>query len=74
MSLAVLHSRALDGLSAPEVTAERKAFYQRIDREHLSPLWEVLGDLVPQTTYSEISAEDMKATSSSRKGLPSCTA
>ena len=35
--------------TAPEVTAERKAFYQRIDREHLSPLWEVLGDLVPQT-------------------------
>src|SRR5438105_14484067 len=35
--------------SEPEVTAERKAFYQRIDREHLSPLWEVLGDLVPQT-------------------------
>src|SRR5436190_9296190 len=33
----------------PEVTADRKAFYQRIDREHLSPLWEVLGDLVPQT-------------------------
>jgi gentisate 1,2-dioxygenase len=35
--------------TAPEATAERKAFYQRIDREHLSPLWEVLGDLVPQT-------------------------
>src|SRR5207249_10401833 len=35
--------------TAPEVTAERKAFYQRIDQEHLSPLWEVLGDLVPQT-------------------------
>src|SRR5438045_2677270 len=35
--------------TTPEVTAERKAFYQRIDREHLSPLWEVLGNLVPQT-------------------------
>ena len=35
--------------TTPEVTADRKAFYQRIDREHLSPLWEVLGDLVPQT-------------------------
>src|SRR5436190_21781854 len=35
--------------TAPEATAERKAFYQRIDREHLSPLWEVLADLVPQT-------------------------
>ena len=35
--------------TAPEATAERKAFYQRIDHEHLSPLWEVLGDLVPQT-------------------------
>src|SRR6184192_588721 len=35
--------------TAPEATALGKAFYQRIDREHLSPLWEVLGDLVPQT-------------------------
>src|SRR5262245_14840910 len=32
---------------APQATAERKAFYQRIDRENLAPLWEVLGDLVP---------------------------
>ena len=32
---------------APERTAERKAFYQRIDRENLTPLWEVLGELVP---------------------------
>ena len=33
--------------AAPERTAERKAFYQRIDRENLTPLWEVLGELVP---------------------------
>jgi gentisate 1,2-dioxygenase len=26
---------------------ERKAFYDRIGREHLAPLWEVLGELVP---------------------------
>jgi gentisate 1,2-dioxygenase len=31
----------------PEVTSERKAFYERIDRDSLAPLWEVLGDLVP---------------------------
>ena len=33
----------------PETTADRKAFYQRIDGENLAPLWEVLGDLVPPT-------------------------
>src|SRR5438045_8367891 len=33
--------------TAPEATAARKAFYQRIDRENLTPLWEVLGELVP---------------------------
>ena len=35
--------------AAPEATADRKAFYQRIERENLAPLWEVLGDLVPRT-------------------------
>jgi gentisate 1,2-dioxygenase len=30
----------------PAATAERKAYYERIDRESLAPLWEVLGDLV----------------------------
>ena len=29
-----------------EVAAERAAFYQRIDKESLTPLWEVLGALV----------------------------
>ena len=29
-------------------SAERTAFYQRIDRENLTPLWEALHDLVPQ--------------------------
>ena len=33
--------------SAPERTAERESFYRRIDRENLTPLWEVLGELVP---------------------------
>jgi len=33
--------------AAPERTAEREAYYRRIDRENLTPLWEVLGDLVP---------------------------
>ena len=35
--------------AAPEATADRKAFYQRIERDNLAPLWEVLGDLVPPT-------------------------
>jgi gentisate 1,2-dioxygenase len=30
----------------PDSTPERAAFYSRIDRETLTPLWEVLGDLV----------------------------
>ena len=34
--------------TTPEATADRKAFYQRIDREHLAPLWEVLKTLVPR--------------------------
>ena len=35
--------------TAPQATADRKAFYQRIDGENLAPLWEVLGELVPPT-------------------------
>ena len=27
-------------------TPERRAFYERIDRQHMTPLWSVLGDLV----------------------------
>jgi gentisate 1,2-dioxygenase len=30
-----------------ETSDERKAFYARIDRHHLTPLWEALGNLVP---------------------------
>jgi len=30
------------------VSAERAEFYRRIEREHLTPLWEVLGSLVPK--------------------------
>ena len=30
----------------PAETPERKAFYERIDRQHMTPLWSVLGDLV----------------------------
>jgi gentisate 1,2-dioxygenase len=36
----------------PKVTAERKAFYERIDRENLTPLWQVLGELVPPRPHS----------------------
>jgi len=32
--------------TAPRSTAERDAFYKRIDALHLTPLWDVLGDLV----------------------------
>jgi len=35
--------------TAGEASADRRAFYQRIDGENLAPLWEVLGDLVPPT-------------------------
>src|SRR5256714_6498831 len=31
------------------VTDERKAFYERIDQDSLTPLWEALGSLVPPT-------------------------
>src|SRR5438034_9594216 len=30
-----------------ELTDERKAFYERINKDSLTPLWEVLGNLVP---------------------------
>lgn len=33
--------------SQPQATSERTAFYRRIDKENLTPLWEVLGTLVP---------------------------
>jgi gentisate 1,2-dioxygenase len=31
----------------PAATDDREAFYKRIDKESLTPLWEVLGNLVP---------------------------
>jgi len=34
-------------VAQPELSAERKDFYSRLDRENLAPLWEVLGDIVP---------------------------
>ena len=41
----------------PELTDERKAFYERIDQDSLAPLWEVLGNLVPpQPTTSCVPA------------------
>ena len=38
--------------SQPEASAERAAFYRRIDQDNLTPLWEVLGLLVPQRPAS----------------------
>jgi gentisate 1,2-dioxygenase len=35
-------------MTAPQKSAERKAFYEKIGSENLTPLWESLGDLVPQ--------------------------
>jgi len=35
-------------LTPPAAHEDRQAFYRRIDRHHLTPLWEVLGALVPQ--------------------------
>ena len=32
----------------PQTASARKAFYKRIDKENLTPLWEVLGALVPK--------------------------
>lgn len=34
------------GHDKPAETPERKAFYDRIDTQHMTPLWSVLGDLV----------------------------
>ena len=34
--------------SQPKLPAERAEFYRRIDRENMTPLWEVLGALVPR--------------------------
>lgn len=36
----------------PAETAERKAFYEKIGKEHLAPLWAVLGDLVTREPKS----------------------
>ncbi|MFL6655688.1 MAG: gentisate 1,2-dioxygenase [Sulfurifustis sp.] len=36
----------------PQVTSERAAFYRRIDKENLTPLWEVLNALVPERPAS----------------------
>jgi gentisate 1,2-dioxygenase len=33
-------------IERPPTSPERAAFYARIDKDHLTPLWEVLGDLV----------------------------
>jgi len=36
----------------PQATPERQAFYDRISRENLAPLWQVLGELVPRRPRS----------------------
>jgi gentisate 1,2-dioxygenase len=37
-------------------TTARQEFYQRIDQQHMTPLWEVLGALVPKTPTSPLQA------------------
>ncbi|HTQ06367.1 MAG TPA: gentisate 1,2-dioxygenase [Polyangiaceae bacterium] len=39
-------------VAASPALSERAEFYRRIDREHLTPLWEVLGKLVPRAPTS----------------------
>src|SRR5260370_20262681 len=31
----------------PEISAQRREYYQRLEQMHAAPLWEVLGDLIP---------------------------
>jgi len=31
----------------PGISAERREYYQRLEQKHSTPLWEVLGDLIP---------------------------
>lgn len=38
-----------DASSTADAQAARREFYRRIDPQHLTPLWEVLGTLVPPT-------------------------
>jgi gentisate 1,2-dioxygenase len=37
-------------------TTARQEFYQRIDKQHMTPLWEVLGALVPKAPTSPLQA------------------
>ena len=37
-------------------TTARQEFYQRIDQQHMTPLWEVLGALVPKAPTSPLQA------------------
>lgn len=40
--------------TTPTAADDRKAFYERIDQLHLTPLWEVLGALVPKAPTSPV--------------------
>ena len=39
---------------APDALEQRKAYYQRIGTHHLTPLWEVLGALVPRSPATPV--------------------
>jgi gentisate 1,2-dioxygenase len=45
-----------DQAAASDVIAARRAFYERIGRLHMTPLWEVLGALVPTQPTSPAAA------------------
>ncbi len=43
-------------LQEPSIADERRAFYERIGKLHMTPLWEVLGALVPTAPKSPVAA------------------
>ena len=44
----------MEEMIQPEALLERSAYYDRIGRKHLTPLWEVLSALVPQQPRSPV--------------------
>lgn len=46
----------MDNDAKPAVSAERAAFYDKIDKKNLTPLWSVLGDLVTPEPRSKCQA------------------
>ena len=49
-----MNAPAAATMHAPSSAEDRRAFYARIGRLHMTPLWEVLGALVPPTPRSPV--------------------